>query len=107
MYKSLLSWLNNDISYKKFLSRNGAGEITYAKPIAVKCYIVYEVKAIKNTFGDDIISTVTVYFDGSDSTFSGLTENDAYELNGKMYTTKALSKFYDQKGSVSVLEVAL
>jgi hypothetical protein len=89
MDKQLLKRLKHTASHSLCTGQDGYGDKTFAATVNRKCYREGKITLVKNTFGEDVISELRLYFDG----LFPITGNDEIIFDGKKYRVQAFSKF--------------
>jgi hypothetical protein len=107
-FEHFTDWTNCSVTYKKFVSRDGVGKVTYASDnVILPCYIEGKTMLVKVDNAKEIISTERLYIDGKNSNVAGITENDLFIVNGRNRPILSLQPFYDEDGSLDFLVVML
>lgn len=102
MYNSLKEWLNIPVKIKPFVKINGAGDKTYGTPVDAMCYVENKVSVTTDLSGNDIITTIQLFFDNSVS----IKHADAITFDNKDYNVKTVNKYY-RKGIVDMVVIGL
>lgn len=115
MDRQIKAVLNQQVSIEKFEGKDGRNVKTYELPIVVPCYIGGEVKMVRNAEGQEVVSTQTLYFSGSNDVIVDRT-NKILELStkdkvvlpdGRQPPIIGINPFYDEKGCIEIVEVYL
>ncbi len=105
--KHFTGWLQLDVDYYKWLSRDGVSQDAYGASSSVNCYIVGSTQIVRNARQEEITSLQQLYIDGEDSIAAGITEDDKFYVSGKDRPVQALGPFYDESGTLDYLVVYL
>jgi hypothetical protein len=105
--------LNQTISYEKRNTVSGYGAITYDDPVTIPCYVAGMVRMVRNLDGEEVVSTVSVYINGTDAASKELQypeerRNDRITLpDGRQPAIMAITPYWDDKGDLYAVEVNL
>lgn len=106
MDKQFLRYLNQQVTWKPYVSRNGAGEVTYGTATTLACYQSGERKLITDSNGQEVISEYALYFNGAAA--ASVQPKDQLVLpDGRKPPILALKPFYGPKGQVELVEVRI
>ena len=112
--------LNHQISVEKVQERDGRGAITYemenetpVDPTVVACYIAGNVQMIRNIFGEEVVSTLTIFISGTGAAEVGLNDTKnahKYRItlpDGRQPPILAIHPYYDDRGALHYVVVNL
>lgn len=102
MYTSLKAWINVPYTFLPFVKYNGAGTKIYNDPVKSLCYPVGDIKTVIDVNGVDVVSTATLYVDGTES----IKDTDTVIFEGRERAILKISNFY-RKGKVDIRVVYL
>lgn len=89
--------LNQSISVERFLSRDGAGDVTYDAPVIVPCYLYGEVARIMTLNNIEEISMFKVILDGQGFQ-PGLKDRITPSYLGIPMPIKLIQPIFDERG---------
>ncbi len=100
-------WLINTVNYKKKLSMDGYGQITYDDAVALDCYIHGTVIEVTNDKNEKVVSNQQIYFNGENVTVAAIDFGDVFEIDDTYRPLKSLDKFYDEDAALDLVVVYL
>jgi len=106
MDKLLKAYLKQNIVLTSFISRDGAGDATYAAPTTVKGFLTGKTTVVISLTGVQRVSSQVIYFD--EITGPTIKAEDLMTLpNGKEFTVTDYKPYYNRKGEFDYVEVYL
>lgn len=106
MDKLLKRYLKQDIIVTSFLSRDGAGDATYAAPVTVKGFLTGKTTVLISPAGVQRVSSQVIYFD--EITGPTIKHEDQLTLpDGREFTVTDYKPYYNGKGEFDYVEVYL
>ena len=100
-------WLDQTVNYKKKLSMDGYGQVTFDDAEALDCYIHGTVTEVVNDKNENVLSNRQIYLDGGNAIEAAVDFGDVFEVDSVYRPIKSISKFYDEDGSLDLVVVFL
>ena len=94
MYDALLEWMQFDVSLHAYMSKDLAGDATYAEPVTYKAYRVDTTETIQDINNQTYLSSQRVYLEAT----VAVTYRDMLsfpEAPDKKYAIHKIGAFYD------------
>lgn len=106
MFRSLKKWLKTPLVIVPFVRYDGTGSAIYDEDskIDTKCYAQGSVKMIRDADGNEVVSDLQLYINGS----VDISLRDLLIFDEEEYDVKAVAPFYDgSTGKVDIKVVYL
>ena len=100
-------WLTNTVNYKKKLSMDGYGQVTFDTVKALDCYIYGIVTEVVNDKNENVVSNRQIYFNGANAVEAAIDFGDVFEIDSRYRPVKSISKFYDEDGDLDLVVIFL
>jgi len=102
-------WLDLTVNYKKQLSMDGFGQVTFDDAEALDCYIHGTVVEVVNDKNENVVSQQQLYFNGGNATEAAIDFGDVFstETPDRYRPVKSIGKFYDEDGELDLVVVYL
>ena len=100
-------WLDLTVNYKKKLSMDGFGQVTFDDAEALDCYIHGTVTEVVNDKNETVLSQQQLYFDGGNETEAAIDFGDVFEVDSRYRPVQSIAKFYDEDGDLDLVVVYL
>lgn len=104
-------WLTKPIPYKKKLSMDGVGKITYASEVNLDCYVHGMLTKVVNDKAEEVVSTEQIYLDGENETVQDIDFGDVFDrgtiVKSKWRPVKSIDRFYDEDGILDLVVIYL
>ena len=90
MFDSVKPWINVTVQILRFISRDGAGDVSYMPKQDIQVYPVSEITVVRNSRGIEVTSSSQLYLDGT----SLVSEDDCFIFDGTERPVQAIRTFY-------------
>ena len=100
-------WMNDSVSYKKKLSMDGYGQVTFDDAEDLDCYIHGTVTEVVNDKNENVLSSQQIYLDGENTIEAAIDFGDVFKVDSKYKPVKSIDKFYDEDGALDLVVVFL
>ena len=100
-------WMNDSVSYKKKLSMDGFGQVTFDDAEDLDCYIHGTITEVVNDKNEMVLSRQQIYFNGSNATEAAVDFGDVFKIDSDYRPVKSIDKFYDEDGDLDLVVVFL
>lgn len=113
MHPQVQRLLNQQLSVRKPIHRDGRGNVTYGDAQVIPCYLTGQVRMIRTLEGQEVVSSRTIYITGTDAELTELDkvrEGVKYQVtlpDGSQPPILALQPYYNYKGELDYMEVFL
>lgn len=105
-FENFTDWDNCTATYRKFVSRDGVGKVTYASDVSLSCYIFGKTTLIRVEGAHEVISTQQLIIDGANVNVAGMTVDDAF-VTDRQRNVLSLQPYYDEEGTLDFMVVFL
>ena len=104
-------WMNKTVYYKKKLSMDGFGQVTFDTAETLDCYIHGTVTEVVNDKNEDVLSNQQIYLDGENATEAAIDFGDVFKVGSEVddpyLPVKSIDKFYDEDGDLDLVVIFL
>lgn len=100
-------WMSNSVNYKKKLSMDGFGQVTFDNAEALDCYVHGTVTEVVNDKNENVLSNQQIYLNGENATEAAIDFGDVFKVDSKYIPVKSIDKFYDEDGDLDLVVVFL
>ncbi len=121
MDRQIQALLNHQVTYEPFLEYSGRGVPVFGNGMTSTCYITSDVKVVRSMNGEEVASSLTIFFSGTDAARIGLvvdgvsgilgTVNPEAHMgritlpNGRQPPMISVLPYYDFNGRLDYVEV--
>lgn len=101
MYNSVKSFAKTLVQLKPYVSKDGAGDVTYGLPVDKRCAVSGKIQVVRDLQGVEHVSNLQMIFDGE------IQPDAMIVFNGHEYFIKAVGPFYDETAQCTLTVVYL
>lgn len=99
--------LNHNISIEPALPQSGRGDKSYGIAQSFKCYPDGRRKLVRTVDGEEVVSVLTLYLDGTPETETIKAEDRITLWDGRTPPIISVHPFYTERGIIDLVEVNL
>ena len=100
-------WLTQSVNYKKKLSTDGFGQVTFDDAEALDCYTLGILTEVVNDKNETVLYNQQIYLDGANDTEAAIDFGDMFAIDDRYRPVKSIDKFYDEDADLDWVVVYL